>query len=899
MNRFLASVAFSVATAVLPGVGAQAVGPPASSTPLGFTQIAGCISGADNLLVSVVVDESLSLRETDPTALRVLGITSAIDSLEQLAEVSPEVNVELSMSVFARSFTTLVDWTRLDAASAESLRSTAADELPRRDAGDATDYRQALLGARDGLTKRAAKVHDETACKVVLWFTDGELDVDSDTDVALSDICQKGGIADSVRHAGISVVALALFTPGANVTDAQRDQLKAVAEGRGETASCGTVPISSDDATGVYLPADDPAALQLLFAGAGALVAGGADGGTITCPSSACPDGVYSLKVDPGLNGSRVIVQGDGVGHLVAPGGQDIQLSEGTSTSVDGAQVTVLKRGTLTTLNLTFEPYSTKAQTWSVVPGGPATVATYWFWGANLAPAAESVQAGTNNTLRYQVVDASGAVLPANLYSRLDPGISIGGERLKTTISPEGFLEARYKIGTDKVPSHVVVSATLSAKTQPTGINLGPIQVTNQVPVTLPPAYPVISPTSLDFGSLEGLGSRSAELTVTGSKLGQTSVCLADSSIVVPGQESSSNLVTADPSCLKVPANGTKTLRVTLEPTSSADGVAKGDIDFDVTSADGDHLEVSVPGSLSMERAVDSGRRWKVVAALIILALLIPLLLIVGSNLLLLGRFRITSGTRTAQIPVRVSSVGVSRADGQPGLVHPDDLRNVPISGSKTGSRMGVEGTPLTLRAVRIMSLQAPRGIASSGSGLKLLSAFRSSDESELQGEASVGLGDVDATFVSIDSHDGAGHASGDLIIVIPQEVDAAGADERARVLLDDVDWPQVLEQLGTVSGTGPADIGFESDVELDVGGSDLGWLDHDEAASVSDAGAPPKLPGFLSDGDQAAAAPPSVSNRQRRTRRARSAPPTSRPSPPESDDRDLPPLPDFLRDED
>src|SRR5262245_24621237 len=44
----------------------------------GFSEIAGCISGADNLLVAVVVDESASLRQTDPGALRVAGIQSAM-----------------------------------------------------------------------------------------------------------------------------------------------------------------------------------------------------------------------------------------------------------------------------------------------------------------------------------------------------------------------------------------------------------------------------------------------------------------------------------------------------------------------------------------------------------------------------------------------------------------------------------------------------------------------------------------------------------------------------------------------------------------------------------------------------------------------------------------------------
>ena len=185
----------------------------AADSQTGFSEIAGCISGADNLLISVVVDESLSLRETDPRALRVQGITTAIDSLEQLTEtVQGSTNVEISMSTFARSYSILSDWKKLTAKTAADLRSQAARELPGRDTGDATDYRQALLGAQQQLDARQRQLRDPNACKLLLRFTDGELDVDEATSTAARELCQTGCIADTLRDGGISVVALALFT---------------------------------------------------------------------------------------------------------------------------------------------------------------------------------------------------------------------------------------------------------------------------------------------------------------------------------------------------------------------------------------------------------------------------------------------------------------------------------------------------------------------------------------------------------------------------------------------------------------------------------------------------------------------------------------------------------------
>ena len=180
--RFVAAILLALS---LGGFAPPASAEVAAESQTGFSEIAGCISGAENVLISVVVDESLSLRETDPQALRVEGITTAIDSLEQLTETVPEgTNVEIALSTFARSYASLSGWQKLNPRTAQGLRSQAARELPGRDTGDATDYRQALLGAQQELDTRARQLKDPNACKVLLWFTDGALDVDAATPTA-------------------------------------------------------------------------------------------------------------------------------------------------------------------------------------------------------------------------------------------------------------------------------------------------------------------------------------------------------------------------------------------------------------------------------------------------------------------------------------------------------------------------------------------------------------------------------------------------------------------------------------------------------------------------------------------------------------------------------------------
>jgi hypothetical protein len=852
----------------------------------GFAEIAGCISGADHLLVSVVVDESASLRETDPEALRVQGITSAIDSLEQLAKLSPDLDVQISLSTFARGYSSLLGWTSLDARTAERFREVATDELPRRDAGDATDYRQALLGAKSDLQKRVREIKDPTACQVVLWFTDGALDVDSQTDGAAREICQPGGIADSVRHAGINVVALALFTEGADVTPAQRDQLKAVAEGNGDTTKCGKTPIAADDAMGVYLPADDPAALQLLFAGAGALVAGGSPGDAASCPSAKCPNGNFELKVDPGIGGARVIVQGGGSIGLLAPNGRKIAVTDGLTRSIGNVHVTALQRESLTTLNLAYSPYSAGESTWVVSTSDTAQLETYWFWGAQLLPGSNEVTAGATNSVAFQLVDQDGQALPKNLYKRVRPAVTVGGEQVASTVDANGVISADYELGVDEVPAEVLASVEVTATTRSSGATLGPISLRERLTVALPPAFPTISPDTVDFGSIEGVGTRTATMDIKGSALGATKVCFTGSTITVPGADGASEgLVTANQECVDVPAEGLEELTLTLEPGATADGLASGDLTFDLQSADGEHLELALETSLEMTRQVDEGQRWALVFALLLLAILIPSLLLVGSNLLLLGKFSMTSGTRIASVPVTVTQTGLVRPNGKP-LVEPDDLKNVGFSGTKRGSRLKVEGTGIALRAVRILSLRAPLGIAADPGVRKLVSGTGAKEVRGSATEAPVALGAVDAAFVAVQ---GAGPetntAQARLIVVIPAGVDVRGAEDRARRLSTETDWRRILDDLHGDNATRGSSAPLPSRPGAKRSSATAGPTPADSSPDLA------PIPGFLGGSTGAAGAPSPPIGEPHKQRPAREQPPN-----PPNDDQGLPPLPDFLR---
>ncbi len=805
MRRLSAALAVGVAAVlvvilnllVLPQASGAARTPDARGD--GFPEIAGCISGAQNLLVDVVVDESASLRETDPAAERVEGITTAVDSLQQLAATAPKrLDVEVGLATFARGFDTLVGWDRLTDRSADRLRDTVAGQLPARDSGDATDYRQALLGAKAALESRARQLGDPGACKVVLLFTDGGLDVDAQTATAADQLCRSGGIADQMHRAGISVVAVALFRPGSGVTEAERQQLRAVATGSGRGVTCGTAPLDADDASGAYLPAGDPAALRRLFAGAGALVAGATAGTTYACPGPQCRRGAIRLTMDTGVAGLRVVVQTGGAVDLIGPDGSPARVTTGAVRTVDGARVRLLSRSGLDTVDISYPTQLTRPAVWTLRTSAASTVETYWFWGAHLAAETAKVTAGTASPVVFRLVGRDGSPLDTSLYDAVAAQVTAGDETLPARLRPDGTVSADLELGSDHLPSTIDATALVSARTRRSGIALGPVTATRRLTVGLPQAFPTVTPDHVDFGHVDGVETASTDLRLSGSTLGPTTVCLTGSRTVLPGAERpTASLVTADNRCVSLDPDGSATMRLSMTPTAVGDGPADGTVTLRLGAAAGQgSADLDVPVSAELVRPVDEGKRLGLLAGLVGLALALPLLLLCGANYLLLGRFRIERGARIASVPVTVTPAGLLRAPSGGSLLEPEDMENVPLTKGVRAVAVDIPKTQLRLRARRIFGLRNPEGVASTASGRMLVSAVGAgAGTGPRRGRAPVALGTVDTAFVVVEPSQSAAEAHGRLVVLVPPGVEAAEAAQRAVPLTGWDGWGQLLDE--------------------------------------------------------------------------------------------------------
>lgn len=663
-----------------------------------FADVATCASGADHLLAAVVVDESGSLQFTDPEHQRVGAIVTALDSLSDLASASDgALQVQATLATFGTSYEELVGWGEVDGAHEEALRRAAVEELPRRNRDNFTDYRAALGGAQSALTAREASLSGNV-CKVVLWFTDGRLDVDGtgagpETEAAWQELCAPQGIVDGVRGDGVVVLGLALFTDGGSgsVTDADRDRLKAVVEGQGEATTCGTVPVPASAAGGAYLAAEDAASVRRMFARAAALIAGGAPGPSAACPDEICIDGTFVVPTDAGIGGFRLVVERAVPGQapqLVAPDGSAISLEAGTGTAA-GAEVSTADRDGLLVTDVQF-PSGSLGGEWQLVtdPSAASFVDLYYFWGVTLELAApEGLVVGETGEVSVSARYRGGGVADLRRVGDIDLAVQVdGGTVLDSTAADDGTWLVTVDVPRSDVPPVVSVEATARGVTQPSGIVLGPVSGRAEFAAKLPPSYPSIATAELRLPSIVGVTPTSGVVELRGSERGPTTACFAEARVT--GPDAAGEVSVDVPSgCVELAANEEVTVDVTVTAANAADGRLDGVLPIALAGVDvGEPIVVEVPFSATMTRPVDEATRWGLIALFVLLA--VAMAWTTAEVARRLGdRYVLSPRARFASVPVAFDESGIRRTDVAVGpLLEPvDDFR--PFAVGKEGRR--------------------------------------------------------------------------------------------------------------------------------------------------------------------------------------------------------------------
>ncbi|MBD5785068.1 VWA domain-containing protein [Cellulosimicrobium terreum] len=647
-----------------------------------FADLSACVATNGSLLATIVVDESGSLQQTDPADQRVGAVQAAIDALAALESADGgDVTVEANLAVFGSEYTELVGWGSPTGGHGQELLNATSDPLPWRDQENLTDYRAALRGAQASIDARTEELGQPT-CSTILWFTDGKLDVGDEgegeaTAAAREELCVPQGVVDGVRANGTTIIALALFTEdsGGSVTEEDRDQLRAIAEGSAEDGtSCGTVPIPATSASGAYLRADQPDALRRLFSGAGALIEGGTPAGSFECPGESCVDGKLTFPVDQAVGSYRLIFETEDAADsvvLVAPDGSETALGEGES-STDVAQISTTTRSGLYVTDVT--PTSDAAVgDWRLVtdPERVTVIDLYYFWGVELVlDAPDGLVLGEQNDVILSVQGTDGAAIDRELLDSVTGDVLVDGEPTEAQEQEDGTFAISVDLTGAEAASEIQVEATVRATSSPNEIALGPVTVQASLPTQLPPSYPTLATTRLAMGRLVGDDPATGTLTLTGSERGDTQACFAPADLAGP---SDAGALTLDaPECVDVPADETVHVDVELTSERPADGVVSGTLPVTVSGVDAaQDVTLAVPVSSTMVRPVNELARWGIVAALVALGALI------AGSVAWLGRrhsdrYPLGPDLRSASVPVELTAAGVRRSDGGELLVLDD-----------------------------------------------------------------------------------------------------------------------------------------------------------------------------------------------------------------------------------
>lgn len=744
----LAASATAIVALVLPAVSATAE----PAAPAVVTQTAGfdaCIAGGGTADVLLLIDESSSLTQTDPQAARVTSARYFVDQLRRFSTRTGR-SVEVQVAGFGDRYTRVGGWNRI-AASTPGLDS-AITSFRTRTAGFDTDYWTALHRAQLDLGARAS-AEAGRHCQAVVWFTDGELgyfarttaaeqseygerkvfapNVDLTTsaaakrvfDLAATDLCRAGGIADQLRSSDITIFAVGL--DGASTSPRQFDRMQSIATGKAGSTACGTVAT-----TGTFTRASDIDSLLQAFDGIGtpdspAIVQ---TKGICARAEGVCAGGAHRFVLDASTPEVQVLASASKDGlevRLLSPGGTLIRIpSTGSdSRSVGGVQVAYSwVTGRSVTLQLAQGSAPDKAwqglwQLAFVAPPGTSTNGSSRTSIHILSPITPTVS-GVGAEVRQ---DASGkATFGLAVRGRtIDPASLLGDVAYTAVLVDSTGASHPVLSTTDKaaiatpvaVPLRGVplgggsldleVRITTAAATAPdgtrvAGTELAPKRVSVPLTVLPPERYPTVA-TAIDFGRVTGTASAHATLVTRGPGC----VWIPDGTVTVQAGPSdvrsfrvASGSASSQASCVTVGATG----RVPLELTAdgAGNGVLNGTVKVGTGPSDGGAaLVATVAVTAQYAKPLNTTN--------FLLTLIAALLLGPGAPLLLfyLMKFLVSRipprSLVGVLIPVRIDGGSVLR-DGRRFAVKAEDFQRPVAIGPRGERRVDAAGFGLAVR---------------------------------------------------------------------------------------------------------------------------------------------------------------------------------------------------------
>ncbi len=747
----LGAVLAVVILAALTVIGSAGVAHAASDDD-GVNRFGACLAAQKAGQVLLLIDESGSLQESDPQAARVTAAKYLARQLQTFAG-DAGTKIDLAVSGFAEDYRKRLGWTPLTAETLPEINRTL-DGLGTSNNGKDTDYWLALDGARTTLAEKKPQGGPTPGgptqgCQMIAWFTDGALDfsarpdaskpyapgrsLDTEADVeamkraAREGVCRTGGIADQLRSSGVVTIGIGLQPQRAAAADF--DLMKSIVTGEpGPGGACGAIRSPAPGDFHLVSDIDD-----LLFA-FDKISTPGQSPLTETagvCVRTVCEEGKHRFVLDRSVGSVGILAAATSAGlvpYLVAPDGRQIRMAPGAPGTADAGGVAItyeFPSEKSVSVRMTGADAPRWRGVWAlafVAQSDDATGQTrsnihitgdlFPQWPDAGKAALRSGAAGASLTFRVvntagTAVDTAGlpgqAALSAELVTAAKT-IPIAKDLSKTALSrpqkvdlsgvPPGAATLRLTLRV------TTASARDSDGVTVPGTALSPQTVEVPVMIDPPVGYPTIG-SRIDFGTLEGGGSRTASLTVTGP--GCAWLAPGSAKVLASPDGAGDVAVTAEATgqdgCITATDGQQADLPLTISVPNSVNGVVNGTVSIMVAPTDRSAAPLPVEVSYTLELQKPLNKTNFVIALIVALIAgpLIPLLLLYFVKWL---TARIPAkALRSEQIRVRIASGTVTR-DGAPFALRDTDLvsmvpglgspvRRIDLGGVVLRSRMG------------------------------------------------------------------------------------------------------------------------------------------------------------------------------------------------------------------
>jgi hypothetical protein len=697
-SRLLAGMALVIAPATVALAPTSRAADSASGESDAVQQLGSCLASGKQGDLLLVLDTSLSLKQSDKDFARIKAATYLVQQFEQYA-TKANAKVDVAVAGFADKFEVSKGWTKL---TRPAVGPIVSDLQTYRDRfGFETDYWAAATGARRYLD---AKNSDGSHCQAWVWFSDGKFDLDQRRSTAdkdkygtykeygpkveltsaanvdkveqagKSDLCRVGGIADALRSQGILTLAVGLRDGKL----ADFSLMEGVATG---AKNCGRAPSAP---SGQFVYADNIGGLFFAFDSLSDPNHPPITQTSPLCQGSVCPEGTHLFVLDASISKVHILA-GAGVPNyrmnLYGPGHKEvISLASGDPRR---------RRVVAPAFSVTTERLAGDAVRIDVVR--KRDVGWVGQWGLTFIDPASTGKGGrmpakSNMHLYGDVepswLEAKGTRFTTGTSTKLTFGLVRAGETvplraadLASVISLDAAIE--YADGTHvqiakgltkrqlttprslslegATPGAAVVRATLRLTTANirttngatiAGTQLEPQSIDFPVTIKAPPNFPSLPP-SVSFGTTQKDGPLTASLPINGNG------CVwleKDASQTLP-EGVRSVRVTSSASSREKCVSGR--LPLTLTPSGLGAGLASGDLTVMAASDDAavQSVPVTVRYGLEMQKPRNEKVFWPVLVGITLLGVLIPL------GMLYLVKWR------TSKFPG--NSVLLGRATGQ------------------------------------------------------------------------------------------------------------------------------------------------------------------------------------------------------------------------------------------